>query len=53
MGKVATRLEAVRIGIIGAGSFARSRLLPNFRAIPGVELVARVPASEGFLRWGR
>ncbi len=32
--------ESVRIGIIGAGSFTRRRLLPNFAALDGVEVVA-------------
>jgi len=32
--------ERVRIGIIGAGSFTRHRLLPTLLAIPGVEVVA-------------
>lgn len=32
--------QTVRIGIIGAGNFSRNRLLPNFRALPDVELVA-------------
>ena len=30
---------AIRIGIIGAGSIARARHLPGFRAIAGVEVV--------------
>ena len=32
--------EAVRIGIIGAGGFTRRRLLPNFLATDGIEVVA-------------
>ncbi len=31
--------DTIRIGIIGAGSIARSRHLPGFRAIPGVKVV--------------
>ena len=32
--------ETVRLGYVGAGRFSRSRLLPAFEAIPGVELIA-------------
>lgn len=32
--------DNLRIGIIGAGNFTRSRILPNFRQIEGVELAA-------------
>ncbi len=31
---------SVRIGIIGAGNFTRSRILPNFQSLDGVEIVA-------------
>src|SRR5258708_28323536 len=31
--------KAVRIGLIGAGANTRSRHIPGFRAIPGVEIV--------------
>ena len=31
--------QTVRIGYIGAGKFSRSRLLPRFKSMPGVELV--------------
>src|SRR5579864_5661061 len=31
--------EALRIGIVGAGQITRSRHIPGFRAIPGVEIV--------------
>lgn len=31
--------KALRIGIVGAGQIARSRHLPGFRAIPGVQVV--------------
>src|SRR5258708_37883487 len=31
--------KPVRIGIIGAGANTRSRHIPGFRAIPGVEIV--------------
>jgi predicted dehydrogenase len=31
--------KAVRIGIIGAGANTRSRHIPGFRAVPGVEIV--------------
>lgn len=37
--------QTVRIGIIGAGNFTRSRLLPNLQAIPGVEVVAVANSS--------
>ena len=30
----------VKLGYIGAGRFSQNRLLPNFKALPGVELVA-------------
>jgi len=36
---------SVRIGIIGAGNFTRSRILPNFQSLDGVEIVA----SHGYL----
>lgn len=29
----------IRIGIVGAGQYARSRQLPAFRALPGVRVV--------------
>src|SRR5438309_10568181 len=29
----------VRIGLVGAGQIARTRHLPGFRALPGVEIV--------------
>ena len=32
--------EPIRIGIIGAGNFTRSRLLPNLLKLPGVEVAA-------------
>jgi predicted dehydrogenase len=32
--------KTVRLGYVGAGRFSRSRLLPAFKDIPGVELVA-------------
>ena len=32
--------QTVRMGIIGAGNFSRSRMLPNFISLPDVELVA-------------
>lgn len=32
--------RTVRLGFVGAGRFTRSRLLPNFQTLPGVELVA-------------
>lgn len=40
--------ERIRIGIVGAGAITRTRHVPGFRAIPGVELrgvVNRSPAS--------
>ncbi len=38
--------ESVRIGMIGAGNFTRVRLIPGFRAIDGVEIVAVCNRSE-------
>lgn len=38
--------ETVRLGYIGAGRFSRSRLLPSFKKIPGVELLAVSNSSE-------
>lgn len=32
--------ELLRIGIVGAGQIARTRHIPGFKAIPGVEIVA-------------
>ena len=32
--------QSVRLGFIGAGNFTRRRLIPNFNAVSGVELVA-------------
>ena len=53
-------VETVRVGFIGAGGFSRSRLIPNLKQIPGVELVAvanstpessaRVASEFGFQR---
>jgi len=50
----------VRVGFIGAGGFSQSRLIPNFKEIPGVELIAvanstpesssRVASEFGFQR---
>lgn len=40
MGAAVSAPTPVRIGIVGAGNFTRRRLIPGFRAIPGVELVA-------------
>ena len=40
--------EIIRVGLVGAGGIARSRHVPGFRAIAGVEIagvVARSPAS--------
>jgi predicted dehydrogenase len=38
--------KTVRLGYIGAGRFSQSRLLPNFKKIPDVELVAVSNSSE-------
>ena len=38
--------KPVRIGIIGAGRNTRSRHIPGFRAIPGVEIVVVCNRSE-------
>lgn len=38
--------KVVRLGYIGAGRFSRRRLLPNFKELPGVELVAVCNSSE-------
>lgn len=37
--------ETTRIGVIGAGNFTRRRLIPGFRALPGVEFVAVANSS--------
>jgi len=41
--------ERIGIGLVGAGGIARTRHIPGFRALPGVELVGvvnRTPASS-------
>ena len=38
--------QRVRLGYIGAGRFSRSRLLPNLKTIPDVDLVAVSNSSE-------
>lgn len=38
--------QRVRIGIIGAGANTRSRHIPGFRAVPGVEIVGVVNRSR-------
>ena len=36
----------VRLGYIGAGAYSRRVLLPNFRKVPGVELVVVANSSQ-------
>src|SRR5207247_1493672 len=43
------RADRIGIGMVGAGSIARARHVPGFKAIPGVELVGvvnRTPESS-------
>ena len=42
----ARSLSTVRIGCIGAGGYSRRVLLPNFKKIPGVELVVVANSSQ-------
>lgn len=39
-------LKPVRIGIVGAGANTRTRHIPGFRAIPGVEIVGLVNRTQ-------
>jgi predicted dehydrogenase len=38
--------QPIRLGFVGAGNYTKSRLLPNFKEIPGVELVAVANSTE-------
>ena len=40
------RTPTVRLGYIGAGAYSRRVLLPNFRKVPGVELVVVANSSQ-------
>jgi predicted dehydrogenase/threonine dehydrogenase-like Zn-dependent dehydrogenase len=44
LGASTYRAEAVRLGVVGAGSFASGVMLPALRRTPGVELVALASA---------
>ncbi len=46
----AVRQESVRVGLLGAGSFATSTLLPAMKRVPGVEMVAVSAASGSHAR---
>lgn len=37
--------DVVRLGVVGAGNFTRRRLLPNFLAVPGVQVTAVANSS--------
>jgi len=46
----AVRQESVRVGLLGAGSFATSTLLPAMKRVPGVEMVVVSAASGSHAR---